>query len=206
LILQKYLGPLNEKVEEKLLRARIRSDEALKLTGDVLKISKLRLIDEIGSEEIDLNELLYAAHKQQEINIQSKKINFNLTDDRKNKRKIKGDLFLLEIAFSNLINNAVKYVKDNGVIEVKLNSDSGSIRVSISDNGIGIPHKDLKNIFRDFYRASNIKQKSYEGTGLGLSFVKQIIERHNGEIKVESPSGLGDENNPGTSFVVTIPF
>jgi signal transduction histidine kinase len=206
LILQKYLGPLNEKVEEKLLRARVRSDEALQLTDDVLKISKLRLLDEISSEEIDLNELLCSIQQQQKINIQSKKINFNLTDDRKNKRKIKGDPLLLEIAFSNLINNAVKYVKDDGVIEVKLSSDNENIRVSIIDNGIGIPHKDLKNIFKDFYRASNIKQKSYEGTGLGLSFVKQIIERHNGEIKVESPSGLGDENNPGTSFVVTIPF
>ena len=206
LILQKYLGPLNEKVEEKLLRARARSDEALQLTNDVLKISKLRLLDEIGNEEIDLNELLLSIHQQQKIIIQSKNISFTLNDYRINKRKIKGDPLLLEIAFSNLINNAVKYVKENGIIEVKLNSDNGSIFISISDNGIGIPHKDLKNIFRDFYRASNIKQKSYEGTGLGLSFVKQIIERHSGEIKVESPSGLGDENNPGTSFVVTIPF
>ena len=145
-------------------------------------------------------------HQQQKINIQSKNISFNLIDDRKNKRKIKGDLLLLEIAFSNLINNAVKYVKDNGIVEIKLNSDNGSICVSISDNGIGIPQKDLKNIFRDFYRASNIKQKQYEGTGLGLSFVKQIIERHEGKIKVESPSGLGNENNPGTSFVISIPF
>ena len=192
-------------MEEKLLRARVRSDEALQLTDDVLKISKLRLLDEIADEEIDLNELLCSIQQQQKINIQSKNINYDLTDERKNKRKIKGDPLLLEIAFSNLINNAVKYVKENGIIEVKINSDNGNITVSIIDNGIGIPHKDLKNIFRDFYRASNIKQKS-EGTGLGLSFVKQIIERHNGEIKVESPSKLGDTNNPGTSFTVTIPF
>ena len=150
--------------------------------------------------------MLCSIHQQQKINIQSKNINFNLIDERKNKRKIKGDPLLLEIAFSNLINNAVKYVEKNGVIEVKLSSNNGNISVLIIDNGIGIPHKDLKNIFKDFYRASNIKQKSHEGTGLGLSFVKQIIERHSGEIKVESPSGLGDENNPGTSFVVTIPF
>ncbi len=206
LILQKYLGPLSEKVEEKLLRARIRSDEALQLTDDVLRISKLRLLDEIASVEIDLNELLCTINQQQQINIQSKNVSFKLTDDRKNKRKIKGDLLLLEIAFSNLINNAVKYVNENGIIEVKLNSDNGNIFVSISDNGIGIPRKDLKNIFKDFYRASNIKQKSYEGTGLGLSFVKQIIERHNGKIEVESPSNLGDINNPGTSFIVTMPF
>ena len=205
LILQKYLGPISEKVEEKLLRARVRSDEALQLTDDVLKISKLRLLDEIANEEIDLKELLCSIHQQQKINIQSKNISYNLIDDRKNKRKVKGDLLLLEIAFSNLINNAVKYVKENGIIDVKLNTDNGNILVSISDNGIGIPHKDLKNIFKNFYRASNIK-KSYEGTGLGLSFVKQIIERHNGKIQFESPSNIGDENNPGTSFMVTIPF
>ena len=150
--------------------------------------------------------MLCSIHQQQKINIQSKNINFNLIDDRKNKIKIKGDLLLLEIAFSNLINNAIKYVKENGVIEIKLNSDNENIIISISDNGIGIPRKDLKNIFKDFYRASNIKQKSYEGTGLGLSFVKQIIERHNGKIEVHSPFDLGDEKNPGTSFTVTIPF
>ena len=206
LILQKYLGPISEKVEEKLLRARIRSDEALQLTDDVLKISKLRLLDEIASEEIDIKELLCQIHQQQKINIQSKNISFNLTDDRKDERKIKGDLLLLEIAFSNLINNAIKYVKENGIIEVKLSSDDDNIIVWVVDNGIGIPHKDLRNIFKDFYRASNIKQKSYEGTGLGLSFVKQIIERHNGKIEVVSPSGLGDKDNPGNIFKVTIPF
>ena len=205
LILQKYLGPLSEKVEEKLLRARIRSDEALQLTDDVLKISKLRLLDEIGNEEIDMKELLSSIFQQQKINIQSKSICFDLVDERTSKRKIIGDPLLLEIAFSNLINNAVKYVGKNGTVKVNLNSNNENIIVSISDNGIGIPHKDLKNIFKDFYRASNI-QKSYEGTGLGLSFVKQIIERHSGDIKVESPSELGDLNNPGTSFVVTIPF
>ena len=205
LILQKYLGPLSEKVEEKLLRARIRSDEALQLTDNVLKISKLRLLDEIGNEEIDMKELLSSIFQQQKINIQSKSICFDLVDERTSKRKIIGDPLLLEIAFSNLINNAVKYVGKNGTVKVNLNSNNENIIVSISDNGIGIPHKDLKNIFKDFYRASNI-QKSYEGTGLGLSFVKQIIERHSGDIKVESPSELGDLNNPGTSFVVTIPF
>ena len=205
LILQKYLGPLSEKVEEKLLRARIRSDEALQLTDDVLKISKLRLLDEIGNEEIDMKELLSSIFQQQKINIQSKSICFDLVDERTSKRKIIGDPLLLEIAFSNLINNAVKYVGKNGTVKVNLNSNNENIIVSISDNGIGIPHKDLKNIFKDFYRASNI-QKSYEGTGLGLSFVNQIIERHSGDIKVESPSELGDLNNPGTSFVVTIPF
>ncbi len=206
LILQKYLGPISDKVEEKLLRARIRSDEALQLTDDVLKISRLRLLDEIAGEEIDLKELLCQIHNQQKINIQSKNISFNLIDDRKDDRKIKGDFLLLEIAFSNLINNSVKYVKENGIIEVKLYSDNENILVSVIDNGIGIPQKDLRNIFKDFYRASNIKQKSYEGTGLGLSFVKQIVEKHNGKINVESPSGIGDKDNPGTSFKVTIPF
>jgi signal transduction histidine kinase len=206
LILQKYLGPLNEKVEEKLLRARIRSDEALQLTNDVLKISKLRLLDEIGNEEVDLKELICSVEQQQKINIQAKNICFKLIDERGEKGNLKGDKILLELAFSNLITNSIKYVKENGTIEVRLFSDTRNVFISVTDNGIGIPQKDLKNIFKDFYRASNIKQKSYEGTGLGLSFVKQIIERHNGRIKVESPSSLGDNSSPGTSFIVTIPF
>ena len=61
-------------------------------------------------------------------------------------------------------------------------------------------------IFRDFYRASNIKEKSYEGTGLGLSVVKQIIERHSGSISVESPSNLASENKPGSTFIIKLPY
>ena len=76
--------------------------------------------------------------------------------------------------------------------------------IEIRDNGIGIPEEDIDKIFNDFYRASNVKEKVFEGTGLGLSLVKQIIEQHGGTIDVHSPSALQDSNGKGTSFIIHI--
>jgi len=80
------------------------------------------------------------------------------------------------------------------------------VEIEVTDNGIGIPNEDINKIFNDFFRASNIKDKSYEGTGLGLSVVKQIIEKHGGSISVESPSKLAMENKPGASFKIKLNY
>lgn len=206
LILQKFLGPINERVEEKLTRARTRSDEAIQLINNVLQISKLRLVDDIIKEPVDIRQLICFIIAQQKINIETKKIKLILNDKVKNEGKITGDKLLLEIAFSNLIGNAIKYVNDEGKIEIKLNKENNSILIEINDNGIGIPQNEIEHIFHDFYRASNIRQKGHEGSGMGLSFVKKIIEKHNGRIEVRSPSVLHDDKNPGSCFKIYLPF
>jgi signal transduction histidine kinase len=205
LILQKFLGPLDKKVEEKLERARIRSVEAIQLINNVLQISKLRLVDDIVKEPVDIRQLVCYIIAQQKINIETKKIKLLLKENVRNEGIIKGDKLLLEIAFSNLIGNSIKYVDVGGTVEIKLNKKNNNIEVEINDNGIGIPQDEIKHIFHDFYRASNIKQKGYEGTGLGLSFVKKIIEKHFGRIEVKSPSDLGNDKNPGSCFKVYLP-
>jgi len=206
LILQKFLGPLDEKVEEKLKRARTRSDEAIQLINNVLQISKLRLVDEVIKEPVDIRQLVCYIISQQKINIETKKIKLILKDEIKKEGLIKGDKLLLEIAFSNLIGNAIKYVDNNGMIEIKLVKENDKIVIKISDNGIGIPLNEIDKIFHDFYRASNIRQKDYEGSGLGLAFVKQIIEHHGGSIEVKSPSEIGIPENPGCCFTVYLPY
>ena len=112
---------------------------------------------------------------------------------------------MLDLAFSNLIGNAVKYVSNEGIVHINISENENKLAVAVCDNGVGIPDKDRENIFKDFYRASNIR-KDFEGTGLGLSFVKQIVERHKGQIDVESPSELGDDQNPGCCFTITLPY
>ena len=205
-ILKKFLGPLDKQVEERLNRAKVRSGEAIDMINDVLKISKLRLLDEISMEEVELHKIVVATIKKLVANVKAKHIMLNFIDGRTFNGIVKGDKFLLEIAFSNLIGNAVKYVGNNGLIEIAFTNTQNEEIITISDNGIGIPSKDLEKIFRDFYRASNIKEKSYEGTGLGLSVVKQIIERHSGSISVESPSNLASENKPGSTFIIKLPY
>ena len=206
IVINKILGPVNSKIEERLIRARFRSGEAIQMINDVLKISKLRLLDEITKEEIELSDIIVPLIKKQSVNLRAKHIMLNFFDGRTVKKKINGDKFLLEIAFSNLISNAVKYVGNNGLIELDMMDNDTFVEIEVSDNGIGIPKTDLDKIFRDFFRASNIKDKSYEGTGLGLSVVKQIVERHNGSISVESPSKLCMENKPGASFKIKLNY
>jgi signal transduction histidine kinase len=205
LILHKFLGPLNEKVEERLKRANLRSTEAIELINDVLKISRLKLLNETAHEEIFIEEIINNIFDKQNANVRLKNISLKYSDERKTKQKISGDSVLLDIAFSNLISNAIKYVGENGLVYVTSTEGNNKTSLLICDNGVGIPEEEQEKIFNDFYRASNVKQKGYEGTGLGLSVVKQIIERHGGSISVESPSRIGTKEKPGACFCITLP-
>ena len=206
IVIQGFLGPVNEKILSKLQRVRIRSAEAIQLTDDVLKVSKLRLLDEIKKEDVKVRDILSSVLQKQRVSVERKKVKLSIKDNRKVRSKILGDKFLLEIAFSNLISNALKYIEDKGVVEIILDEKENGIQLEVCDNGIGIPEKDLEKIFNDFYRASNIKSKGYEGSGMGLSIIKHIVEKHGGTVEVQSPSRLASENKPGTTFIVFLPF
>jgi signal transduction histidine kinase len=206
LILQKYVGPLNEKVEEKLNSAKERAVEAIDLINNILRISKLRLTHEIIKGNLKIKEIVCSVLEKQKAEIESKKITVKLTDDRLLRTPVQGDEFLIEMALSNIIANAVKYAGIEGKIEILISELNEGINLSVSDNGIGIPVDDQENIFKDFYRASNIKKRGYEGAGLGLSIVKQIMLRHGGDITVESPGRMAEPEKPGTTINIFIPF
>ncbi|WP_207857518.1 sensor histidine kinase [Lucifera butyrica] len=101
---------------------------------------------------------------------------------------IKGDCVLLEQVLVNLVDNALKYSGENSIIDVSALKEEEKVIVSVADRGIGIPDKELSNIFQKFYRADNAKAKS--GTGLGLSICKEIVEAHGGVIwAINRPNG-----------------
>jgi signal transduction histidine kinase len=175
------------------------------MINDVLNVSKLNLYDQFDEEEFQLNELVCGILKKRETIADSHLVGLNFIDDRKNKECIKGDKFLLDIAISNLIGNSIKYGIDGGRIEVVLKNDNGNQIIEVCDDGVGIPEEELPKIFNDFYRATNVKKIVTEGSGLGLSVVKKIIDRHGGLIKVKSPSRLGEKDHPGTCFTIELP-
>ncbi|MGQ9643262.1 MAG: sensor histidine kinase [Ignavibacterium sp.] len=205
LVLQKFLGPLDEVVEEKLKRAKKRSDEALEMINTVLKVSQMKLMDQINEEEFEISELLKTTIKRHSQFANSKSVEVKLIDERNEQCKIKGDQFLILIAFSNLLANAIKYNFENGRVEIKLNNKDKICIVEFCDNGPGIPKEEQEKIFQDFFRASNIRKMVTEGAGLGLSFVKEIIEKHKGSIKLQSPSCLQQPGKPGACFIVSLP-
>jgi signal transduction histidine kinase len=206
LILQKFLGPVDEKVEEKLLRAKTRSDEAIQMINDVLNVSKLNLYDQFDVEEIDVKELISSVIKRRKSYASSRLIELSFADKRQSFFSLLGDRYLLDIVLSNLIGNAIKYGVEGGVVEIVLDSEDEKIIVEVCDNGLGIPKEEISKIFNDFYRGSNVKKVFTEGSGLGLSVVKKIIERHNGTINVESPSRMAEKDQPGASFIVELPL
>jgi two-component system phosphate regulon sensor histidine kinase PhoR len=100
---------------------------------------------------------------------------------------------------SNLIENAIKYSNDKVNIEIKVGQDKRKIRVSVQDDGIGIPVTEQDKVFTKFYRGNNIPDKTIPGIGLGLSYVKLIIEAHQGSLLLNSQAG------EGTSITLYLP-
>ncbi len=103
-------------------------------------------------------------------------------------------------AFSNIIDNAIRYTDPGGKISVKIEKDLSGLFVVIEDNGIGIPEKYINRVFERFYRVDKTRSIKLGGTGLGLSIAKHIIEAHGGNIKLESEQGKGSK------FIIFIPF
>lgn len=98
----------------------------------------------------------------------------------------------------NLISNAFKYTL-NGKIIVELSEEPGFVLFKVTDTGVGIPDDELPKIFERFHRVQNVVGRSYEGTGIGLSLVKELVRFHHGDIKAES------KFNAGSTFIVKIP-
>ena len=93
---------------------------------------------------------------------------------------IRGNKNLLMLAFKNLLENAIKF-SDNKSVSINLVYLPGSITVTISDSGIGIPEKDLSYIFQTFYRAENAR--TFSGSGVGLALSQTVFKLHNGELQ-----------------------
>ena len=111
-----------------------------------------------------------------------------------------GDPDRLVQVFTNLLSNAIKFSPDGGDVRVTLAQQGNHLKVTVQDQGIGIPADELKHMFEKFYRFDNTYRRKIGGTGLGLAICRKIIEKHGGEITVES------EENVGTAVSFTIPL
>nr|WP_282943692.1 ATP-binding protein [Paenibacillus sp. RC67] len=113
---------------------------------------------------------------------------------------IEADEDMMSQVWVNLINNSIKFTSEGGTIGIHLNQQDNGAIIRISDTGIGISPEDQEHIFERFYKADKSRQRSNGGSGLGLSIVHNIIERHRGFISVQSRIG------EGTTFIIKLPL
>ena len=106
-------------------------------------------------------------------------------------RLVRADKRALEDVVANLVSNAVKYTPDGGTVKVKTFAEGACATCEVIDTGIGIPRREQDKLFTEFFRASNAKRVASEGTGLGLTIVKEVVERHGGAVEVHSIENLG---------------
>ena len=112
---------------------------------------------------------------------------------------VNGDRERIEQVITNIVSNAVKYTPDGGKIDMTVGTSGKNVFVRVTDNGIGIPEKDLPRLFDRFYRVDKARSRESGGTGLGLSIAKEIINQHKGDIRIESVYG------EGTDVTITLP-
>jgi PAS domain S-box-containing protein len=169
-----------------------------KLINDILNISRLETGEiELQRKEIDIVAVLKNVVNKFSSAASEKNIQLNLSIEEE-EVKIIGDEERLQEVLQALLSNAVKFANNGGRITVIGQSLFKEFEIIISDTGIGIPRKDLPNIFEKFYRVSR-PGKEIPGAGLGLVFSKQVIDLHKGLITVES------EENKGSAFIIKLP-
>lgn len=184
-----------QEVTGKIVRNCVRMTNLIKdllILTDVENIPEFRLI-ECDLEEIILDccQTVKEVHTDAEIIVHK---------EMETDMHLIADPHLMELAFINLIENAAKYSIPPAKITIDMTVKDSSLIVRVSDQGIGIPAQDLEHIFQRFYTVNKAHSQKMGGSGLGLSIVETIIEKHNGHITVESELGKG------TTFIVSLPL
>jgi two-component system phosphate regulon sensor histidine kinase PhoR len=169
-------------------------DENKRLGGQVEKVLQSAALDKkefkLKFEKLDITEILQSAKKQIGLQVENKGGKIELETEL-NEPYLEADTFHLSHIVNNLLDNAIKYSKDKPDIQIKSWDQNGSIFVSVKDHGIGMSKDAVKKIFDKFYRVPTGNLHDVKGFGLGLAYVKAMIEAHKGEIKVISEPGKG---------------
>ena len=193
-----YLGKLEEELRQYLGRVDQRVCSMLLMIDELMTLAKSQSKQRrVEFAPVDLKILADRVRQTFLEKASEKKLTFEVNVSE-NFPQMKADLESMEQMLENLISNAIKYTPEGGRVGLAIGpGENDTIRITVSDTGIGIPRDEISRLFAEFFRASNVK--NVIGTGLGLAIVKEIVNQHDGQISVESEEGLG------TIFTVHFP-
>ena len=193
-------GSLPQEVKDRLAKINKHSDELVHMVNDLLDIARIESGKfEMKLEPVDLKEtalgiidLLGPQMKEKGITV--------LSEFPARMSPVSADKTQISRVFINIMGNAVKFVPEKtGTIKISALESGDFVQVNVADNGIGLSDEDARRIFEEFYRVDNLINQKVKGTGLGLTLVKNIIQAHNGKIRVES------KLNQGSVFSFALP-
>jgi two-component system phosphate regulon sensor histidine kinase PhoR len=174
--------------------SRIIQAESRQLGFQVERVLQMAIFDhgelKLKLEELDLHDLIETVAQNFFLQVDRRKGKLEFLPEAE-RSMIMGDVIHMTNVISNLLENALKYTKDIPVIGINTRVEKGNIVVSVTDNGIGISKEDQKRIFDKFYRVPTGNVHDVKGFGLGLSYVKLIVEHHGGTIDLKSEPGKG---------------
>ena len=170
------------------------ADRMTRIVQDLLTLSKFDYGKmEMTFTRFSLKEAVQHVCEAERIDAENHRHALTLALDESDELLVSGDQERIEQVVMNVVSNAIKYTPDGGKIRVSAGRDGKNLFVLVSDNGIGIPEKDLPHLYERFYRVDKARSRQSGGTGLGLSIAQEILNLHNGNIRIESVFGEGTD-------------
>ena len=166
-------------------------DNMAKLVNNLLDLGRIDFGVGLQVESIPVLDIIERVTGALQMQAKQKNISLGVEIPKDLPHAIEADQALLHQALYNLVENALKYTPEGGVVTVQLQTPESALIFAVKDSGIGIPASDLPRLFEKFYRGTNREALAKRGTGLGLAIVKSIAERHGGKVWVESELGKG---------------
>ncbi len=179
-------------------RLNTESERLARLVNELLDLRRLEVAGPLERVPVDLAEVVRLVVAEQLPRAEARDVAVALVAPEG--APVAGVHADLEAIVKNLVSNAVKYNRESGRVDVTLRTEGAARILTVSDTGIGIRQQDLPRIFERFYRVDAARSRATGGTGLGLSIVRHAVERHGGNVRVESTLG------EGTTFTVTLPI
>lgn len=183
------LGQVTDKQTEYFKIIKDNTDRMSDLVSDLLVVSKIQASElPLKTEEFPLREVVEELVKEFKPFAQASNVEIKVDGSDS---LVRGDREKVALVVENFLDNAIRYIRSSGSVEVSLREDGDFVFCKFKDDGVGIPEKDQKHIFQKFFRADNANKEKAEGSGLGLFIAKSIIERSGGKIGFTSKEGQG---------------